>query len=108
MGSRDLLPPAATPYIAEALVEPKENGSLTPHYPPRDNASPATESEEGSPCRLPPPPLPQPVKAGGLEPKNEPSDDFYFPAASSKLAPADTPTPKPRNRRKGGAPTKTE
>ena len=109
----NLQPPIATPYIPDAVAEIKENGSFTPHYPPRSNVSPATESEEGSPCldALPPPPLHNKSMKAGVLPiaKEEPSDDGFvnFPAASSKLAPADTPTPKPRNRRKCPAPTKT-
>lgn len=117
-----LAPPADTtpcvPSVAGAA--PKENGTLTPHYPPVEGAaaSPVTDSDEGTPGgeggRAAPPANgrpPRAARAAGaptMRPKLEPVDGFAFPANSSRLLPADTPTPRPRNRRKGVVPTKTE
>ncbi|KAL4538162.1 hypothetical protein Ndes2526B_g05354 [Nannochloris sp. 'desiccata'] len=113
-------PLTATPRNPGPAVETKENGSITPHYPPRGNPSPATDSD-ASPApahgataatatttgfgRYP---HPKPPSSASRPVKMETVDGFNFPQASSKLLPAETPTPKPRNRRKCAAPTKTE
>jgi hypothetical protein len=112
-------PLTATPRNPGPTVETKENGSITPHYPPRGNPSPATDSA-ASPAPLPTAtattaatgfgryPHPKPPSSATRGVKMETVDGFHFPQASSKLLPAETPTPKPRNRRKCAAPTKTE
>jgi len=115
-------PLTATPRNPGPVVETKENGSITPHYPPRGNPSPATDSD-ASPApangatattattttigfgRYP---HPKPPSSATRPVKVESVDGFNFPQTSSKLLPAETPTPKPRNRRKCAAPTKTE
>jgi hypothetical protein len=114
-------PLTATPRNPGPVVETKENGSITPHYPPRGNPSPPTDSD-ASPApaygatatttttttgfgRYP---HPKPPSSATRAVKMETVDGFNFPHASSKLVPAETPTPKPRNRRKCAAPTKTE
>jgi hypothetical protein len=115
-------PLTATPRNPGHVVETRENGSITPHYPPRGNPSPATDSDV-SPAPLLGAtatataataggfgryPHPKPPSSATRAIKTETVDGFHFPQASSRLLPAETPTPKPRNRRKGAAPTKTE
>jgi hypothetical protein len=113
-------PLTATPRNPGPAIETKENGSITPHYPPRGNPSPATDSEASPLPNLTATaatatttgfgryPHPKPPSSATRGVKIETVDGFHFPQVSSKLLPAETPTPKPRNRRKCAAPTKTE
>ena len=119
------------PILAAADVTGiKENGSITPHYPPRSVPSPATDSEQVSPLAAPYRSVGGGTTKGGLQKtrygaaarvsqpqKIESSEEeegvgggggFDVAAGSSKLQPEDTPTPRPRSRRKGVVPTKTE
>lgn len=112
-------PLTATPRMPAPAAETKENGSVTPHYPPRGHPSPTTESD-ASPAPVVAAtatatatgigryPHPKPPSSATRPVKMEQLDGFHFTQASSKLLPAETPTPKPRNRRKCAAPRKTE
>lgn len=97
-----LIPPgiAVTPRTVGSIPVPHENGTQTPHYPPRSDPIPSSSSDAPRQNGVPPE-----VKT---DLKVAIGNGNGATAGSSAFLPAETPTPRPRNRRKCAAPTKTE